>query len=167
MREQGFTFIELMVVMILISLSIFLVTPSLSRLSKSVELQGVVKKISGILRYCRSEAVNKGEVYQVLFDSNLREVRVQLMESTEEKREGERKEGKTLKMAYTLPTGIQWKEFNAPPPEYPSEFPLIEFYPNGGSNGGSILLDSQDDKGYKIKVHFITGAVKVERAEEG
>jgi hypothetical protein len=43
---------------------------------------------------------------------------------------------------------------------------MIEFYPNGGSNGGAILLDSQDRMGYKIKVHLLTGMVEVERAKE-
>jgi type II secretion system protein H len=145
MRNKGFSLIELMVVLILISFSISLIAPSLSRFSRTVELKGATKKISGILRYCRSEAVNKGQVYQVFFDSNVREVRVQPMESTEEK-------GKDRIKTYSIPDGIQMKGVN-----------LVEFYPNGGSNGGAIFLDTQGRKGYKIKVHFLTGMVDIER----
>jgi type II secretion system protein H len=163
MKNKGFSLIEMMIVLILISLSIALVTPSLSQFLRTVELKGAAKKVSGILRYYRSEAVNKGRVYQVLFDSNLREVRVQSMELKEEK--DEKTEEKITPMTYSLPEGIRMKEIDIPSPQYPSDFPLIEFYPNGGSNGGSILLDSQDRKGYKIEVHFLTGMVKVERAE--
>ena len=163
MRNKGFSLIELMVVLILISFSISLIAPSLSRFSRSVELKGVTKKISGILRYCRSEAVNKGQVYQVLFDSNVREVRVQSMKLKEEKEE--KREGKVTPKTYSLPEGIRMKEVDIPSPQYPSDLPLIEFYPNGGSNGWTILLDSQGRKGYKIKVHFLTGMVEVERAE--
>lgn len=147
MRNKGFSLIELVIVLIVISLSISLVAPSLSRFLKTVELKGAAKKVSGILRYCRSEAVNKGQAYQVLFDSNVREVKVQSMESTEKK-------GKDRIKTYFLPDGIQMKGVN-----------LIEFYPNGGSNGGAILLDSQSHTGYRIKVHFLTGMVDVERAE--
>ena len=43
---------------------------------------------------------------------------------------------------------------------------LIEFYSNGGSNGGTILLESEGQKGYKIKVHFLTGMVEVEKVEK-
>jgi type II secretion system protein H len=163
MRKKGFSLIELMVVLILISLTIALVTPSLSRFSKTVELKGAAKKVSTILRYCRSEAVNKGQVYQALFDSNSREVRVQSMAWKEEK--DEKKEGKISEKVYPLPQGIRMKEVESPSSQSPSDSPLIEFYPNGGSNGGTILLDSQDRIGYKIKVDFLTGMVKVERSE--
>jgi Tfp pilus assembly protein FimT len=155
-----------MVVMILMGLSISLVTPSLSRFSRTVELKGAAKKISGILRYYRSEAVNKGQVYQVLFNPDLREVKVQsIAELNEGKGEEEKEKEKALKKSYSLPEGIQMKEVNVTSPEYPADLPLIEFYPNGGSNGGSLLLESQGHKGYKIKVHFVTGMVEVKRAE--
>jgi general secretion pathway protein H len=165
MKNKGFSLIELMIVLILISLSVALVTPSLSQFLRTVELKGAAKMVSGILRYYRSEAVNKGRVYQVLFDSNLREVRAQSIELTEGEGESEKGEGTVIKKTYFLPHGVQIKEVNVTSPQYPSDFPLIEFYPNGGSNGGSIFLDSQDRKGYRIEVHFLTGMVKVERAE--
>jgi type II secretion system protein H len=163
MRNKGFSLIELMVVLILLGISIALVTPSLSRFSRTVELKGAAKKISGILRYCRSEAVNKGQVYQVLFDSSVREVRVQSMELKEEK--DEKREGKVTPKTFSLPEGIRIKDVDILSSlQFPSDIPLIEFYPNGGSNGGTILLDSQDRIGYKIKVDFLTGMVKVEIA---
>jgi hypothetical protein len=55
------------------------------------------------------------------------------------------------------------KEVNLTSPQYPSDLPTVEFYPNGGSNGGSFLLNSQEQKGYEIKVDFLTGIVKVEK----
>lgn len=161
MKNRGFSLIELVIVLILISLSIALVTPSLSRFSKRVELKTSAQKVSGILRYFRSESIQKGKIYQVLFDSNLREIRVQAIEG-EEKGEGETDPQKLFKKSYPLPGGVQMKEVNIPSPEFPSDLPTIEFYPNGGSNGGSIILDGQDQKGYRIKVHFLTGLVEVE-----
>jgi len=162
MRKNGYSLLELIIVLILISLSTALVTPSLSRFSKTIELKASAKKVSGILRYCRSEAINKGLVYQVIFNPELREVMVQSIDLNEEKKEGDKKEelsGKT----YSLPQGIEMKEVNLTSPQYPSDLPTVEFYPNGGSNGGSFLLNSQEQKGYKIKVDFLTGVVKVEK----
>jgi len=152
-----------MVVLILISLSIALVTPSLSRLSRSVELKGAAKKVSAILRYCRSQAVNKGHTYQALFNPQLREIRVQSTAVKEEK--DDKGEGRTSEKTYALPEGIRMKEVDTPTSQAASDSPRIEFYPTGGSNGGAILLDTQDRAGYKIKVDFLTGMVKVERAE--
>ena len=97
MRNKGFSLIELVIVMVIVGLSITLVTPYLSRFSKTIELKAATKKISGILRYYRSEAIQQGKVHQVLFDPNLREVRIQSLESTEEK---------VVKNKYPLPAGV-------------------------------------------------------------
>jgi len=166
MRHRGFSFIELMVVLVILSLSISLITPSLSRFLRTVELKGAAKKVSGILRYCRSEAVNKGLVHQVLFDSDLKRISVQSIESTEAKKEEEvKKEGELPKKVYALPDGIQIKKVDVASVQNATDLPTIEFYPNGGSNGGSIILDGQDRSGFKIEVHFLTGMVKIIRVE--
>lgn len=162
MKERGFSLIELIVVLVLLSLSIALITPSLSRFSKSVELKGAAKKVAAILRYCRSEAINKGKVYQVVFDSDLMQVKVQAIEAENEE-EPEKKEAKSAPKAYPLPAGVQLKDLNFESTQYPADLPVIEFYPNGASNGGDLLLDTQSQKGYKIKIHFLTGAVAIER----
>jgi len=161
MRSKGFSLIELVIVLILLSLSVSLVVPSLFHISRRIELRGAAKKVSGILRYCRSEAINKGMVFQVLFNSELREVKVQSVKLTEEKAEDE-KQDKLSEKIYSFPEGINMREVKVSSAQYPSDFPTIEFYPNGGSNGGSVLLGSQDQRGYRIKVNFLTGLVEIE-----
>ncbi len=47
MKNRGFSLIELMIVLVLVSLSIALVAPSFSRFSKRVELKTTAQKISG------------------------------------------------------------------------------------------------------------------------
>jgi len=139
----------------------------MSNLSRTIELKAAAKKVSGILRYYRSEAVNKGSVYQVLFDSELRAVKVQsvsLTEPAEEKGADEKRGEEVPKTLYGLPEGVQMKELDFTSPQYPCDLPAIEFYPNGGSNGGSVLFNSQERKGYRIKVDFLTGTVEVEKA---
>jgi prepilin-type N-terminal cleavage/methylation domain-containing protein len=165
MKERGFSLIELIIVLILFGLSFSLATPSLSRLSKAMELKGAVKKVTAILHNFRSEAVNKGKVYQVIFDTELREIRVQSPETEESKEEEkEQDEKRTFRpKTYFMPGGILMKEIEVASPQYPLDVPSIEFYPNGGSNGGSLVLDTEGRKGYKIKVHFLTGMVEVER----
>jgi general secretion pathway protein H len=151
-KNRGFSLLETIAVLVLLSLSIALLAPSLSRFSKAVELKAAVKKISAILRYCRSEAVNRGQVYQISFDKDLREVRVKSIDSAN-----------SSPKTYVFPEGINLKEVDVESPEYDSDFPAIEFYPGGGSNGGTIVLDSQGGAGYKIKVHFLTGSVEIEK----
>ena len=166
MKSKGFSLMELIIVLTILVLSISLVTSSLSNLLRTIELKAAAKKISGILRYYRSEAINKGSVYQVLFDSESRAVKVQSISLTEPRENTEadqKKGGEGPKTLYGLPGGVQMKEIDFPSPEYPCDFPAVEFYPNGGSNGGSVLLDSPERKGYRIKVDFLTGEVKIEQ----
>ncbi len=162
MKNRGFSLLEVIVVLVLLSLSLALIAPSLSRFSKSVELKAAAKKVAAILRYYRSEAINKGKVYQVIFDSNLMAVKAQSIES-EDQEETEKTEAKSSQKTYSLPAGVQMKELNIESTQYPSDLPAIEFYPNGGSNGGDILLDTQIQKGYKIRVNFLTGTVVIEK----
>ena len=158
MKEKGFSLLELIVVLIVISLSIALITPSVGRISKTLELKAAAKRISGILRYYRSESVQKGIVYQVCFDSNGRELRIQVAETKEE----EEQKGRQAPARFPLPQGIQIKELNIPDPLYPADAPAVEFYANGGSNGGTITLDNQGVKGLRIRIHFLTGVVVIE-----
>jgi prepilin-type N-terminal cleavage/methylation domain-containing protein len=170
MKNRGFTLIEMVVVLVLISLSIALITPSLSRFSKRVELKATAQKVSGILRHFRSESIQKGRVYQILFDSGTGEVRIRALEKEEKEGEGKEEakkgteEAKAQERRYPLPGGVLIKEVKIPSPEFSSDFPTIEFYPTGGSNGGAVLLEMQDQKGYWIKVHFLTGIVEIEGA---
>jgi prepilin-type N-terminal cleavage/methylation domain-containing protein len=166
MKNKGFSLMEVIIVLTILVLSISLATSSLSNLSRTIELKAAAKKVSGILRYYRSEAINKGSVYQVLFDSESRAVKVQsvsLMEPVDEKEADEKKGGGAAKTLYGLPEGVQMKELDFPSPEYPCDLPAVEFYPNGGSNGGSVLLNSPDRKGYRIKIDFLTGMVGIEK----
>lgn len=165
MKNRGFSLIELIVVLTILALSVTLVTASMSNLSRTIELKAAAKKVSGILRYYRSEAVHKGTVYQLLFDSESGKVKVQsvsLTELAEEKEADEKKGGGSAKTLYGLPEGIQMREIDFTSPQYPCDFPAVEFYPDGGSNGGSVLFDSPERKGYRIKIHFLTGEVKIE-----
>jgi len=164
MKERGFTLFEVIIVLTLFALTTLWVIPSLSGFSRSIELKGCAEKVSAILRYCRSEAVNKGKIYRVSFDSEAQEVRVQSKERMEEEKGNDEKgEEKVVEKKYSLPDPVHIKEMKVAPTEYPSDLPAIEFYPNGGSNGGSILLDSPGRNGYRININFLTGMVEIEK----
>ncbi len=167
---------EVIIVLTILVLSVSLVTSSMSNLSRTIELKAAAKKVSGILRYYRSEAINKGLVYQVLFDSESKAVKVQSVSLTEpadekgadekepiEKEANEKKREEGVKTLYGLPESVRMKEIDFPSPEYPCDLPAVEFYPNGSSNGGSVLLNSPERKGYRIKVDFLTGMVGIEK----
>ena len=161
MRNRGFALIELVVVLVLIGVSAALVVPGFSRIAKSAELRTTAQKVSGLLRYYRNEAVQRGKVYQVLFDFNLREIRVQSVEVVPGNEQKEATEEMRLRQRYPMPVDIQMKEMRTANPMYVSDYPVIEFYPNGSSNGGSFILDLQNSRGFWIGINFLTGIVEV------
>jgi general secretion pathway protein H len=161
-NRKGFSLLELTIVLVIMSLSVALVTPYLARFSTNLEVKTSAQRISGILRYCRNEAVQKGKAQQILFDTAAREIRIQeVVNPNEEGKEAEKKGERTPGKKYMLPEGIQIHDLKIPPTEFSSELPAIEFYPNGGSNGGSFLLERENQKGYRIKVNFLTGMVEI------
>ncbi len=162
MKDRGFTLLELVIVLVLTGLSIALVTPSFSRISAGLELRSAAKKIAAVLRYCRTEAVQKGSVLQVSFDPERREIRIQEAETSKENKEAEHQ--RPAPKSYPLPAGIQIKEIKTGASQPADEKGVVEFYPNGGSNGASIVLERENHKGLRITVHFLTGVVEVEGA---
>lgn len=161
--KKGFVLLELILVIIILGIALTLIAPSLSRFSKSAELRSTAQKVAAILRHSRSEAVHKGKVYQVLLSSGQREIRVLSMEPDMERVEEEKTKREAPSQIFLLPKWISVEEVELKPSNSLSEDPAIEFYPNGGSNGGSFLLKGEAQTGYRIKVHLITGLVEIER----
>ncbi len=161
--KRGFILLELILVIIILSLALMLVSPSLSRFSKTAELRSMAQKTAAILRHSRSEAIHKGKVYQVILHPESREIRVLWVEPDKQRSEEDRAKQEASPPFFTLPDWISMEEVELKPPQYPTEFQAIEFYPNGGSNGGSFLLRGDIEQGYRIKVHLITGMVEIEK----
>ncbi len=159
MKNKGFTLLELALVLILLSLAVYLVVPSLGRLAQAIELKGTAQKVAGFLRYYRMVTMQKGQVHQILIDEQQKKIIVRALASAG-------KEGTEFtwvdKLEYQIPAGLNLKEETGPS-EYGSELPAIEFYPTGQANGGQILLADPSWKGYRIKINFLTGMVEVEK----
>lgn len=142
------------------SLAIYLVLPSLARFAKGIELKAVAQKIAGILRYYRTEAMQKGQIYQVLLDLQKRELIVRAM-PLDDQEEGALKW--IEKNKYRIPGSINLRAEEIGLSAYPTDLPAIEFYPTGNSNGGHLLLEDQGQKIYRIKISFLTGIIAVEK----
>jgi prepilin-type N-terminal cleavage/methylation domain-containing protein len=157
-RSRGFTLIELIIVMVIMSLLAVLVTPRLTKSLYHLEVRGASKRISAILRYCRSESVNRSRIYSVSFDAPSHLLSVQSTDEGDEK--------STLERTYSLPEEVQVEKIEVGKTFLESSLPTFEFYPNGGSNGGTALVKRVESRAYMILVDALTGTVKVEEAKQ-
>lgn len=136
-RVRGFTLFELLVVIVLIGISVALVGFGVG---KGLQAAGERRALSATvqaLRAARVQAIVTGQPAQTRFD--LRDGRLQgPLQKTEQ-----------------LPSDMQVTLQTAD-----GLGPAFEFYPDGGSSGGHVLL-SRGDKRWRIDINWLTGNVQL------
>lgn len=131
--QDGFTLIEIAVVLVIIALAYGLVTPALSGFVAGTRLESAARDIALALREARSTAIVTG-----------RELQFQIEPATPGWRFGDRHGSFDRDVTVTLETS--------------AGDPAITFYPGGHSTGGRIGLES-DGRGRIIEIHWLTGRV--------
>lgn len=175
-KAQGFTLLELVVVLVIVSLLSALIAPRLTGPMGKLDLKTAARKISASLQYARSQAAAEKTIYVAMFDldgnsmiiihsplnmndfitSNRETIAGALTEAVEKK---EARSG-GLKM-YRPPEGVALTRGVSKAGDYNEGLFPVFFFPGGGSSGGRITLVNQQGRQYTITVDFITGAVQL------
>jgi general secretion pathway protein H len=143
----GFTLVEMLVVLVIISLMMALVGTSISRNISGAEMRVAASKVAAGLRYTRTQAILKKTEQVFLLDTG--ELTYQAAERKPEK----------------LPEGMK-AELNTARSELTSETAGgIRFYPDGGSTGGNVRLEA-NGRVYRVNVAWLTGEASVERPDD-
>jgi len=177
---RGFTLLELLVVLVIISLMSVLVVPQLTGSLARMNLQTASKKISASLRYARSQAASEKITYVAIFDFEKDRLsimtgqkasdlpvrdRTQTVETLKEDlSDGE--EPVIRSKSYDLPDGAKLEKGVSGEDEIDSGLFEIAFFPTGSSSGGDVILTNDRGKRYKISVDFITGVVRLGELDE-
>ncbi|MDM8525202.1 prepilin-type N-terminal cleavage/methylation domain-containing protein [Desulfococcaceae bacterium HSG8] len=150
--DKGFSLLELLVVLVLMSLVSALVAPRLSGSLDSMNSKTTARKIAASLRYARSQAASQGITHIAVFDG----VKKRLTITTSP--EAPEDEADRAKI-YDLPGEIRMEGRGA---DHIRTDPFqIAFYPSGSSSGGEIFITDEKERLYKITVDFITGTVRL------
>ena len=142
--NRGFTLVELMVVLVIISLMLALVGTSISRSISGAEMRESARKVAASLRYTRTKAIlSKSEQ---VFTLDTETGAYQAADRPPEE----------------LPEGMN-AELNTARSELTSETAGgIRFYPDGGSTGGNVRLEA-NGRVYQVNVTWLTGEASVQR----
>ncbi len=131
--QDGFTLIEIAVVLVIIALAYGLVTPAFSSFVSGTRLESAARDMAMALREARSTAIVTG-----------RELQFQIEPATPGWRFGERHGSFDRDVTVTLETL--------------KDGPSIAFHADGHSTGGRVRLES-DGRGWIIEIHWLTGRV--------
>lgn len=182
--SRGFTLLELMIVLVIMGFMLVFAGPRIAKNLGSLTLKTTAKKAAACIRYARSQAVNTGSLYRVIFDAEKHRLIVLGTRQTattgdnatdeeddeiEEKKDDEESASdgaeKVLRI-YSLPEEIRFGEISIGDTENDEDegdkiYQML-FYPNGTAQGGAVVLTDSRERAYSITVDFLTGAVTIE-----
>lgn len=178
-NPRGFTLLELIVVLIIISLMSAFVAPKLTGPLSNLDLKTASKNISSSLRYMRSHAASEKTTCAALFDFDRNRLVLASSAASALAREdfpignreafdgalaappdNEKDRPGGVKI-YKLPDGLKLARAVSREGDFSSGLFRIFFFPSGGSSGGEITVANERGRKYKINVDFITGTVQL------
>lgn len=165
--ERGFTLLELIVVLIIVSLMSAVVGPSVAGSLSKMNLKTAAKKTAASLRYARSRAVAENAIYIARFDFEQNRLLIISGFDPNKNKTGKNKTGENnideknteKSKRYVLPEGVRFKKGILAEDEVDSGLFDIVFSPGGSSSGGGVVLADERGKEYEIGVDFVTGTV--------
>lgn len=145
--QLGFTFVELLFVMMIAALAMALVGTSISQSISGAEMRTAARKVTAGLRYTRTRAILSKSEQVFHLDTELRRYQAGDREPVE------------------IPEGMS-VELNTARSELTSETAGgIRFFPDGGSTGGNVRLEA-NGRVYRVNVAWLTGEATLEQVEE-
>lgn len=180
---RGFTMIELMIVLVIMSFVLALAGPMVTRGLSGLTLKTAAKKVAAALRYARSQAVNRAQPYSVIFDQEHGRLVIRgiprpipLPDQAAQEAEPEEIAADAAEAAaqqpeikiVAFPEGITLKKITVGGSEITGakdELAQLVFYPDGTSQGGELVLADSRDRQYQVNVAFLTGVVTIEELE--
>ena len=164
--SRGYTLLELLVVLIIISLVSALVAPKLAGSLSSLNFKTAAKRLSASLRYARSQATSEKITYCALLQIDENRLLIiadtpALTETLHEIVSDEEQQIARASFVYELPSEIKIEKAVSAAGEAADGLFSIFFFPSGGSSGGEVDLVNEKGRRSKISVDFITGSVKL------
>lgn len=155
-NDDGFTLIELVVVLILIGISVALVAPTISHSLERAQFRKDIRSVSAMLTLARSQAIAHKVPYTLSIDLDKHTVWVDTAQ--------QRDESTTKHITRSPLSHTDTLQVNTQNREKTSGIGTLVFYPNGSSGGGTIRMGHNSQKEtVEIDVNIVTGLASTKR----
>jgi prepilin-type N-terminal cleavage/methylation domain-containing protein len=153
LREQGFTLLELMVVVFITALILTVSYPSLSRGSSALHLRAAGRDVLNTFRFARERAITEQAGIQIIVDKE----KQQLILSNAF--------GEKMR-TYILPHDVRIQRMALANNEIFVDSLAIRFLPNGSSENAKVLLRSDTGSLLRIVSDPLSGGARIESDQE-
>ncbi len=143
MREQGFTLIELTVVLVIMIAGVAIVGPNFSSGRESSQIKAAARDFASALRYARGQSLISHE--EIFVSLDLDNNKYQLSNRNK---------------VYQVADDIEISLVTAQSEQTGEGQGNIRFFPDGSSTGGRITLAIDDNK-WLVDVNWLTGYVQL------
>ena len=145
--QQGFTLLELVVVLALVSLLMGLMVPSLQHTISRERDRANIRQLATVLRLARSQAATSHQRVRVFLNK----------ETGRYWLEGSNRQG--------VLAGMRLEDVRLVWPESDRRQGYIAFYSDGTSSGGKLVMTDPIGRLYNLEVEIITGKVTLKNGE--
>lgn len=150
--RSGFTLLELLVVMALMSLMVGMVVPRMAGSLDRMNARTAARKVSAALRYARSQAAAEKVPFLVRFDFSRQTLSVSSFSTRGDSTE------KIADASLTLPAGVRFVEArSAMGRKLDRKVFTVRFSPLGSSSGGDIVVGDDKGRRFRIVLDMLTG----------
>lgn len=150
MSKKAITFVELLVVITIISILFSIAIVRLKPTFDNLELENFAKDSYYLTRYLQASSIRNAEIYYLKIDKELGTLRA----FYKNKDEFENIKGRFGKI-YRAPS--QTNIFTLP-----SEIPGIYFYPDGSIDTITVIFENQDKKKVSLNIKGAVGEIKIQ-----
>ena len=155
--RQGFTLLEMLVVLVLLSVLAALAFPAVSRGLATQSLRSDSREIAAVIRWARIKAVREQQIYQVGFEVKANQVDISSADSSYQK-------VIALSPGISLERVVRLKQQKE---QRSDETAYYFFSPNGMSESFEVILRNERGRRYRIVADGFSRYPRIEEVQDG
>lgn len=161
-HSYGFTLIEILVVLLILSVVSMSVVPTFFRSMEGISLKSAVHHVGDMLNFCRSMAVSDGQPFRLNYDEEQHRFWISYEKDPLLEPGYFEEYGVSGFAHYILPEHVTVKSFFIEETsELEIEETFVEFQKDGSASEVIIVFSNPEEDAYSIQVSELTGRIRI------